>query len=342
MEDELIIDTNIPVTLYATNIEEFNNFVKEYDKLSQNDIILTSGKNIAQESLRHMPCSLTWKRANHFEYHYIDADTHVRAQYAIRYEDTDSDMSDTSLSFDAKNYFNKMFPGKKFFSVIPTDSVERDVNMFTCPENYHSQYYNYVNEAYTNEFLENTYSLDRNSAFLASMLEVYPETKPWVDKYYADKLAGNEKIKPYDKIVIGWLKNPSMHRTHAWKRIINNSNRKIHQLRKQIEANGNTVLLVNTDAIKYIGEFNYETSKDLGGFKYEWKDSKMYIKGVKSYAYVDNNENKWKFKQAGECRLDLIKPRSTWTIQDFVNGSTTKVKHIRKLEDSNLLGEFYE
>lgn len=323
----LKLNTNIP-PIYAKSIEEFNSYVDKYK--TENEIILTKGNNISQANLRNLPCSKTWKRANHLEFQYIDGETQIRVLYATRYEDKDED---PTISMKALNYF------KGIMDVIPNDDNEEDTEVFTCPENQYSLYYNYVNDRYLDITIDNCFSLDRNSAFLASMLEVYPQTKPWVDKYYQDKLAGNTEIKPYDKIIIGWLKNPSKHRYHAWKKIISNSNRFIHNLRQAIEANGNEVLLVNTDAIKFIGDFKYPTSTELGGFKYEWQDTKMYIKGVKSYAYLDGN--KWKFKQAGKCRLDEVKPRDEWTLDEFKHSTTISILKVRIIKGTNYIEEYY-
>lgn len=321
------VDTII-TPIYARSIDEFNSYVTKYK--TENKIILTKGKNISQESLRHMPCSLVWKRGNHYEFQYLDSEIQIRVLYNIRCENEDFD---SSISYKALYYFNGML------DVIPKDDIEEDIEMFTCPENPDSKYYNYVNPRYIGFTIENTYSLDMNSAFLASMVEVYPQTKLWVDKYYNDKLAGITEIKQYDKIIIGWLNNPRMHRSHAWKKIIDNVNKKIHKMRNIISNNGNIILLVNTDAIKFIGNYTYKESRDLGKFKYEWKNTKMYIKGIKSYAYL--NEDKWKFKQAGYCKLDELKPRSEWTLEEFKSFDTIKVKRVRLMKNG-LLGEVYE
>ena len=323
----LNLNTNIP-PIYVKSIEEFNEYVKKYK--AENEIILTKGNNISQTNLRNLPCCKTWKRGSHFEFQYIDATTHIRVMYATRYEEEEADFT---IASQALNYF------KGIMDVIPDDDHEEDTEMFTCPENPTSTYYNYVNERYLDFTIDNCYSLDRNSSFLASMLEVYPATKPWVDKYYKDKLAGKSEIKQFDKIIVGWLKNPSKHRVHAWKKIVSNSNEVIHNLRKKIEACGNEVLLVNTDAVKFIGHFTVNTSKELGDFKYEWINTKMYIKGVKSYAYLDGD--KWKFKQAGKCKLDEVKKRENWTIDDFKNKDTFKILKVRKIAGTDFLEEYY-
>ena len=322
-----ILNTNVS-PIYVNSVEEFNRYVNKYR--ASNDITVTSTGNIAQSNIRNLPCCKTWKRGTHFEFHYIDSYRHIRVLYATRYEE---DVFDTAVAFSALNYF------KGIMSVIPDDDHEEDIEMFTCPENSTSKYYNYVNERYLGITIDNCYSLDRNSSFLASMLEVYPQTKPWVDKYYRDKLAGNEKIKQYDKIIVGWLKNPSKRRIRAWKKIVSNSNRTIHELRERIESFGNEVLLVNTDAVKFIGNFPIKTSRDLGDFKYEWRNTKMYINGVKSYAYLEGN--KWKFKQAGKCKLDEVKSREDWTIDDFKNKNTISILKVRRVKDTDLLEEYY-
>ena len=65
----LKLNTNIP-PIYAKSIEEFNSYVDKYK--TENEIILTKGNNISQANLRNLPCSKTWKRANHLEFQYID------------------------------------------------------------------------------------------------------------------------------------------------------------------------------------------------------------------------------------------------------------------------------
>ena len=323
----LKFDTNIK-PIYATSISEFNSYVEKYKALCPYELILTKGKNIAQANMRNMPCCKTWKRGNHMEFHALSSKFRIRVIYALHY---DEEANVQVNPYDALCYF------KEVLDLIPTDDVEEDTEIFTCPENSSKQYYNYVNERYVNMTINNCYSLDRNNSFPASMAKVYPDTKPYVDKYYQDRLAmkgkpGYEEFKLYGSIFIGWLKNKN--RIHAWKKIISDSNETVHKLRKEIEANGNTVLLVNTDAIKFRGKFDYNESTELGQFKYEWKDTQMYIKGVKSYAYKEND--KWHFKQAGKCRLDKIKDREEWTLDEFKNPSNTEVFEIRIDKDDRL------
>lgn len=319
--------------IYAHSLEEFNSYVDKYQ--APYEIILTKSGNISQANLRNLPCCRTWKRGNRYEFQYIDANTQVRVLYALHY-DEESD-KDESISYEALCYF------KGLMDVIPKDDVEEDTQLFTCEENPKSSYYNYVNDRYCDFIVDDCYSLDRNNSFFASMKTVYPQTAKWVDNYYMERLASKgtdkyERFKVYGSIFVGWLKNAKYHREHAWKKIVSDSNRRVHELRKSIEAAGNEVLLVNTDAVKFIGHYNYNESTDLGEFKYEWKATKMYIKGVKSYAYLDGD--KWKFKQAGKCKLDKIKPREEWTMEEFINGPTQDIAKII-VDGSNHLIEVF-
>ena len=327
----LKLDTTI-TPIYTHSLDEFNSYVENYKTDEQ--IILTKSNNISQETLRHLPASKTWKRGNHMEFQYIDGKQHIRVLYALHY-DEQSEM-DNKIAYEALNYF------KGLMEVIPTDDVEPEPEFFTCEENKESAYYNYVNNRYINMTLNHCYSLDRNNSFPASMLEEYPQTRPWVEKYYKERLLkkgkpGYERFKVYGSIFIGWLNNPKYHRSHAWKRIVSNSNKKVHQLRQFIEKQGNEVLLVNTDAVKFIGHVSYNESTNLGDFKYEWQDTKMYIKGVKSYAYLD--KDKWKFKQAGKCKLDSLKPREQWTLDEFKN-MDCKIAHIKINKEGKLVEVF--
>lgn len=324
-----VLDTTIK-PIYAHSLEEFNEYVDKYK--TENKIILTKSKNISQKTMRILPASLTWKRGNRMEFHYIDGKTQIRVLYAIHYDEK-SDL-DESISYEALKYFEGAM------KLIPTDDVEEDSKLFNCPENPTSAYYNYINTRYTELTIDNCYSLDRNNSFPASMATVYPQTKEIVDKYYKERLAmkgkpGYERFKLYGSIFVGWLNNPKYHRSHAWKKIISNSNQIVHNLRKQIEAAGNEVLLVNTDAVKFIGHFDFKDNYDLGGFKYEWQNTKMYIKSVKSYAYLD--KDKWKFKQSGKTKLDVIKPdRETWTLDEYKNKVDLTIAHVIINNDGKL------
>ena len=328
MNKILTLHTNI-TPIYAKTLEEFNSYVEKYK--APYEMILTKGNNISQANLRNMPCCKTWKRGNHMEFHYIDCKIRLRVIYALHY-DEEANTSE-SVAYDALNYF------KGCMDLIPTDAKEENTELFTCKENPNSSYYNYVDNRYVGITNNNCYSLDRNNSFPASMKTVYPETAPFVDKYYKERLIKKQQYKDglitaqewndfkvYGSIFVGWLKNAKYHREHAWKKIISDSNHIVDNLRKYIESKGHQVLLVNTDAVKFIGEVDYKESTDLGQFKYEWKNAKMYIKGVKSYAY--NEGDKWKFKQAGKCLLDKIKPREEWTFDDFKYGPTEAIKEI--------------
>lgn len=319
--------------IYTHSLDEFNSYVEKYK--TNNQIILTKSGNISQANLRNLPCSRTWKRGNRMEFQYIDGKQQIRVLYAIHY-DNESD-KDEKISYEALNYF------KGLMDIIPTDDEEQDVEFFTCPENKESAYYNYVDNRYTNITLDHCYSLDRNNSFMASMLEEYPQTKEWVERYYRERCMKKgqpdyDRFKVYGSIFVGWLNNPKYHRKKAWMRIVSNSNKKVHELRKAIEKAGCTILLVNTDAVKFIGHYDYENNLELGGFKYEWMDTKMYIKAVKSYAYLD--KGKWRFKQAGKCKLDFIKPREEWTLDDFKNLHQTEVATIIVNKEGKLIEVF--
>ena len=61
----------------------------------------------------------------------------------------------------------------------------------------------------------------------------------------------------------------------------------------------------------------------------------MYIKSVKSYAYLD--KDKWKFKQSGKTKLDVIKPdRETWTLDEYKNKVDLKIAHVIINNDGKL------
>ena len=324
------LNTNIQ-PIKATSIKEFNEYVDKYK--TENEIILTRGNNISQRTFRHLPASKLWKRGNRMEFQYIDGTEQIRVIYAI-YNDEQCNKN-TNLSTDALKYFGKLM------SLIPTDDKESYSKLFTCPENLNSAYYGYVNDRYTEKTVSNCYSLDRNNSFMASMMEIYPQTKEHAERYYKERLERKEtenyeEFKQYGSIFIGWLKNPRYHRLHAWNKIVSNSNMVVHNLRKEIEKT-NTILLVNTDAIKFIGKYDYKGSTKLGDFKYEYENADMYIKGIKSYAY---KTDKWKFKQAGRCNLDILKPRSEWTIEEYKRIKEIKVSKIKII--NNKLEEVFE
>lgn len=327
----ITLNTNIP-PIKATSIKEFNAYVDKYK--AENEIILTRAGNISQKTVRCLSASKVWKRGNRMEFQYIDGIEQIRVIYAIYNDEQYS--KNTNLSTDALKYFDGLM------DLIPTDYIEPDVELFTCPENPNSAYYGYVNDRYTDITVDNCYSLDRNNSFMASMMEVYPQTKEHVEKYYKERLERNgaenyEEFKQYGSIFIGWLANPRYHRLHAWNKIISNSNMVVHNLRKEIEKT-NEVLLVNTDAIKFIDKYDYAGNTDLGGFKYEYENVDMYIKGIKSYAYREGD--KWIFKQAGRCNLDVLKPRSEWTIEEYKKIKEIKVSKIKII--NNKLEEVFE
>lgn len=326
METWLKLDTTI-TPIYARSLSEFNEYVRKYQ--AANEVILTKSHNISQKTLRNLPAASTWKRANHMEFHYIDGKQHLRVLYAIHYDEKSD--NDPAIAWHALSYF------KGLMELIPTDDIEPKHDIISCPENPVPQYYNYCNDRYTDLVVKDCYSLDRNGSFLASLLDCYPAAKPWVDKYQADKLriksipkqlrsAADNEILSYDKLFVGWLNNPKFKRHNAWSKIINNANKIIHALRTEIESAGHEVLVVNTDAVKFIGKYDYKTSSDIGGFKFEWQAADMYIKGVKSYAY--NEGDGWQFKQAGKCKLDELKPREQWTLDDFKQRDTFKISKI--------------
>lgn len=345
---ELDFDTTITPTI-AGSVEEFNHYVKDFNNKYpfHNTMVMTKAGNVSKESLRRMPCCTTIKRNNKIEFHCLDEEGHQRITYSIYEDESSPDKLSNNISFKALNYFNtlaKDLTGKTMMEMLPEDKPEDIVEMFTCPENPFSLYYNYINDRMLNRPIRHCYSLDRNNSFIASMKKLYPDTAIVIDTYYKQRLELKEKcgLYPYDKelkqtyidfktlgsVFIGCLKQPRNHRINVWKRIISDANEQVHRLRKYIQNQGGIVVLVNTDAVKFTTfiPIDYKDSYELGAFKYEWKDKTMYVKGVKSYAYWEDEDKKWIIKQAGKTKLDVKKPnREEWTLDEFKDPANSKV-----------------
>lgn len=357
---EIKFETTI-TPIIAGSIEEFNKYVEEFNSRHPfpNKMILTKSGNISKENLRHMPCCITIKRNNKMEFHSLDGKTgHKRVTYSIYEDDSCPDKLSNNISFKALNYFNtlaKEITGKTMMELLPEDKPGESVEIFTCPENPFSTYYNYTNNFTLDRPISHCYSLDRNNSFIASMKDLYPETASVIDEYYKRRLALKEQcgLYPYDKelkqtytdfktlgsVFIGCLKQPRNNRVNVWKKIISDANEQVHRLRKYISSLGGIVVLVNTDAVKFrtLTPIDYKDSFELGGFKYEWKDRTMYIKGVKSYAYWNNEDKRWIIKQAGKTKLDLKKPnREEWTLEEFKDPANSKVLVVRIKNDGTL------
>ena len=360
MKEEIVFDTTISPTI-AGSIDEFNAYVNDFNRKYpfHNKMSLTGSTNVSKANLRKMPCCATVKRNNKMEFHCMDGENgHQRITYSIYEDENSPEKLSDRISFKAINYFNnlaKELTGKTMMEILPVDDPEETVEMFTCPENKFSMYYNYINERMLNRPIKHCYSLDRNNSFIASLKELFPETAPVVDEYYKQRLAFKERCAefPYDKelkqqyldfktlgsVFIGCLKQKRNHRTNVWKKVISDANKKVHELRKYISAQGAIVILVNTDAVKFttFEPIEYKASTELGGFKYEWQDKIMYVKGVKSYAYWEEDKHKWTIKQAGKTTLDLKKPnREEWTLEEFKDPKNTKVLMVKIMKDGTL------
>lgn len=315
----------------VTKIEEFNEYV---EKLSPGTakLIFTPSGGISFKNLRNMPCSVSFTRGNRKEFLYMDGDKTIRVIYAP-YFDNKYDDSDTDVVTKTLDYF------KGILSVIPDDKHLPAVELKKYGQ-CDKQYYDFINERYRYLMLENVSSIDRNSAFPDSMKKVFPETAPWVDKYYEDKKKDGS-IKPYGVIIVGWLRNPATNHNKAWTMIMNHSNGEAFRMQKLIEKAGNVPLLVNTDAVKFIHdhEIMIPLSDKIGKYKIEFRHTNMYMKGIKSYAYLGTEgeeAGKWQFRQSGICSLDKIKPREEWTIDDFIEGETSDKEGIITDEDGTL------
>lgn len=227
----------------------------------------------------------------------------------------------------AKEFYNSRLEGTCFFG-IPSDA-----------------------RRYNGKVLEHVYSLDFHKAFPTMLSFIVPEAIPWKNKVRngeIDKIAAvaaigcmtSDRLSRYIK----GIKSRGLARLRY--KILEQLAYKVNNLKELLELRGCTVLNLRTDSIKFIvpeGKSITKIIATLPGkgdlWDLEWNDQCYIQCSTGKYAHWTKGDRYIKPTLNGRTRLDYVKPREEWTLEDFLSPATIPVQwgYNRKLNQLEVI-----
>lgn len=161
----------------------------------------------------------------------------------------------------------------------------------------------------------NVHHIDLNSAFNAGMMLKYPQLEKTVRRMYSMRKT-KEEYKNVLNMTQGVMQSSlTQYRySHISKAGYEFTNNQIEIMSNKLISSGRRILSYNTDGIWYQGEL-YEDDTfgtDIGQWKTDYKNCKIRYKSKGAYEFVDEN-GIYKPVVRGECSIERIRPRETWT-----------------------------
>lgn len=201
-----------------------------------------------------------------------------------------------------------------------------------------------TSEIYRGREFDHCYHIDANSSYFSRICEEWPEFKPLGEYLYTHRKDDNDYFKHVMTNSIGAMQskfcldiNNKDYNTmvpyqlsKVSKVAINGTNKFIIDCLINLEINGFEPLLINTDGIWYRHKDNKAYHDDnegtnLGQWKHDHKDVKLWIKSAGAYQYIENGKVNTVLR--GQCDLDRIKPdRDTWGWKEFENTPVYRLK----------------
>ena len=189
-----------------------------------------------------------------------------------------------------------------------------------------------VSDTYKGREFDHCYHLDLNSSYASRIAEHWPALRAPIEEIYKSRHENNNMGKSVLTNAPGAFQsaycidiNNKYYNTTApyqlaifAKVAINNTCRIIQEYTLKLWEQGFEPLLINTDGIWYRDKrgadrcFHDEhEGTELGQWKTDHKNVKLYIKSAGAYQYIE--DGKCKTTLRGTCDLDFIKPdRDTW------------------------------
>lgn len=164
--------------------------------------------------------------------------------------------------------------------------------------------------------LENVHHVDYHSSHMAGLANTHPEFKSTVEYFY-----NHRKERPEYKAVLtntwGYMQSTACCQAkwaHLSKDALEDTNERVLELAKRVEAAGGTILLYNTDGFWYMrkeGPYHGEgEGKALGQWENDHINCKFRMKSAGAYEYMEDGV--YTPVVRGQTKLDKRLPRSQW------------------------------
>ena len=201
-----------------------------------------------------------------------------------------------------------------------------------------------TSEIYKGREFEHCFHLDANSSYFSRICEQYPDLKPLGEYLYSHRKENDGLFKAAMTNSIGCMQSQycinieddyyNHYKPYSLSKFakvaVNGTNRFIEKCYFNLMKAGFKPLLFNTDGIWYQditgkGYHDELEGTNLGQWKNDHKDVKLYIKSPGAYQYIENGKVKTVLR--GVCALDYIKPdRDTWEWKEIANQVVYKFK----------------
>lgn len=205
----------------------------------------------------------------------------------------------------------------------------------------------WLNESLKDRTIEHAYHIDYHSSHDAGMANAYPELRPIFEKWYQQR----KKSKTAKaKLVMCWGALQAKMLCGAKyaliaKAGIEDTNRRVDNMVKKLEAIGYTIIALNTDGIFYysptgeLGEYHGEgEGKALGQWSNDIEDVTIRFKSKGAYEYITRT-GEYKAVLRGRTLLDAEKDRSLWQWGDIYDDRAEYITYRPDYDTHTLIKE---
>ena len=175
-----------------------------------------------------------------------------------------------------------------------------------------------------NEELENVHHLDLNSAWPSALCRAYPELLPVFEQM--DKDSKN--------CTIGFFQSKycNYKYAHLAKVAINDTNKEMYRILRNMHKQNFLVIACNTDGIWYKDKTDQNRlyhddfeGKGLSKWKHDYTNCRFYAYNYKGIYYFYTPDGKFNVRARGYYSYEAIKPREEWNQEDFFKAVTSRV-----------------
>ena len=324
----------LPVNV-TDNIDEFNQILEIYRKRDLENpyklIKRTKSGGISKINFYGHQLDLTstnWSA----ELTVLDYDGFFRLQFRHNIND---DLDTNGKSYSGMQSLYKFSRELKQIGIELSDYALPEEEAIEAKATIESPLIKCPNKLFLNrEFAGPIYHLDRRSSYPAGLKEYKPEFAPVIDKWFEKKEKGEVEYKAYLNLLIGTMQSKYVKYKYAdmANYAIRRNNEELMKMSDELKANGDTILLYNTDGIWFKGDYIPKTGNGLGDFRIDYIASRFRIKSDGAYEFIgfDPNketeaESKYYPKIRGKTRYDIVKPREEWTWGDIYNQEASEI-----------------
>lgn len=277
---------NIPVTMWdISRVNEFNTIYSYFATQEFHDIRRTRSGGISKIGLR-LPAYDIRATKNSVELTVLDACGMFRLQLRFSAFELDEE--------------GEPIYGSKAFKIFKAKCKEYGIDLedyaisngIEAKGEIESPLICFERPSIANLIFENAHHIDFHNSYPAGLANTHPEFRPVIEELYKSR-----KLRPEYKAVLNLFVGycQSEYCGYKWAHLsrdaINDNNRRIKELAKQLRDSGRVILAYNTDGIWYTGDIYHGKGEgpELGQWENDHTNCKIRFKSAGSYEYIENN-----------------------------------------------------